>query len=312
MRITTPRSFTVARALVLTAAWLLVWSPLAKAWGLDGHRVVGEIAWLKLEAGTKERVREFLPQGRYHTLSEASVWADSHARSRKQYDWVEPLHYIVVDPSAAHVVVDSINCPEGNCVIEAINRFARVLEDPAEGRDAKIEALRLLAHFVGDVHQPLHVSFADGCGGCTVQLQTPGGKMTLHELWDTGVLEQDLIRRYEPETELSDEEMMHQDVTPRWRLLARELVKETIDPDDMSAPRTVIVESLQLDGRAWAEESLQLSRSPLFRVSGSISDGYLDEAIPIVEARLRQAGFRLAAILNEAFSGRRTFSKGTP
>ena len=294
-------------------AWLFGANTPAGAWGGDGHRIVGEIAWLRLDEPTKERVREFMPQGRYHTLSEASVWADSHARSRKQYDWVEPLHYIVVDPKAAHVVVDSINCPKGNCVVEAINRFARVLEDPAEGRDAKIEALRLLAHFVGDVHQPLHVSFADGCGGCTVQLQTPGGKMTLHELWDTGVLEQDLLRRYEQETELSDEEMMRQDVTPRWRLLARELVKETLDPDHMSPSRPAIVDSVEtLDSRVWAEESFQLTRSPLFRVSDSIPDTYVDEAIPIVEARLRQAGFRLAAILSEAFSGRRTFSKGTP
>ncbi|HET9233950.1 MAG TPA: S1/P1 nuclease, partial [Candidatus Eisenbacteria bacterium] len=200
-----------------------------------------------------------------------------------------------------------------NCVTEAITRFARVLEDPAAGRDAKIEAVRLLTHFVGDVHQPLHVSFADSCGGCTVRLQTPGGKMSLHELWDTGILEQDLIRRYEAETELSDEEMMHQDVTPRWRLLARELVKETLDPDNMTSSRTATVDSVRsLNPRVWAEESFQLTRSPLFRVSGTISDAYVDEAIPIVEARLRQAGFRLAAILNEAFSGRRTFSKGTP
>ena len=303
----------ITRALVLTAAWLLLSSTLAGAWGLDGHRVIGEIAWLKLDAETKDRVREFLPQGRYHTLSEASVWADRHARGRKQYEWVEPLHYIDVDPNAAHVVVDSINCPKGNCVTEAIGRFARVLEDPATGRDAKIEALRLLAHFVGDVHQPLHVSFADSCGGCTVRLQTPGGRMSLHELWDTGLLEQDLIRRYEGETELSDEEMMRQDVTPRWRLLARELVKETLDPDDRTAPRTAAFDSVEtLNPRAWAEESFQLTRSTLFRVSDTISDAYVDEAIPIVEARLRQAGFRLAAVLQEAFSGRGTFSKGTP
>ena len=280
---------------------------------MDGHRVIGEVAWLKLEAETKDRVREFLPQGRYHTLSEASVWADRHARGRKQYDWVEPLHYIDVDPNAAHVVIDSINCPEGNCVVLAITRFARVLEDPAEGRDAKIEALRLLAHFVGDVHQPLHVSSADSCGGCSVRLQTPGGRMSLHEVWDTGILEQDLIRRYEAKPELSDEAMMREDTTPRWRLLARELVKETLDPDEVAASRTATVDSVQaLDPRAWAEESFQLTRSPLFRVSDSISDAYVDEAVPIVEARLRQAGFRLAAILNEIFSGRRTFSKGTP
>jgi len=280
---------------------LVLWPASAGAWGLDGHRVIGEIAWLSLDPATRDKVKELLPQGRYQTLSEASVWADREARSKKAYKWLDPLHYVDLDPKATQVVLDSINCPKGNCVIEAIPRFARVLEDSSATRNARIEALRLLSHFVGDVHQPLHVAYPDTCGGCTVRVQTPGGWMSLHEFWDSGLLAEDLKRRYENEdaSEQSDEEMMKTDVTPHWRLLAQELVKGT----------TV---SADLNPRIWAAESLHFSQSPLFHVSGEISEEYVDQAIPLMEARLRQAGLRLAAVLNAVFSDQRLFSKGTP
>jgi hypothetical protein len=306
---------------VATLLTLAIWPSVAGAWGMDGHRVIGEIAWLSLDPATRDKVKELLPQGRYHTLSEASVWADREARGKKAYAWVEPLHYIDLDPNATEVVVDSVNCPKGNCVIEAIPRFARVLEDSNASRDARIEALRLLAHFVGDVHQPLHVAFADSCGGCTVRVQTPGGRMSLHELWDVELLKEDLKRRYENEDapEQSDEDIMAKDVTPHWRLLARELVGTATKRSDRIEwkngvstdwnPETIAPD---IDVRTWAAESLRLSQTFLFHVSGDVSDAYVDQAIPVMEARLRNAGLRLAAVLEAVFSGQRLFSKGTP
>ena len=296
-----------------------LWPASAGAWGLDGHRVIGEIAWLSLDPATRDKVKELLPQGRYQTLSEASVWADAYARGKKAYGWLDPLHYVDLDPKATEVFLDSLNCPKGNCVVQAIPRFARVLEDSTATRDARIEALRLLAHFVGDIHQPLHVAFADTCGGCTVRLQTPGGRMSLHELWDAELLKEDLRRRYESENapEQSDEELMKNDVTPHWRLLARELVVAK-RPDVIETKNGIATDwnteapPPDLDVRTWAAESLHLSQSSLFHVSGDISEAYVDQAIPVMETRLREAGIRLAAVLQEVFSDQRLFSKGTP
>jgi S1/P1 nuclease len=298
---------------------LVLWSAPAGAWGADGHRVIGEIAWLKLQPDTREKVKALLPQGRYQTLSEASVWADREARGKKAYAWVLPLHYVDLDPKATQVVLDSVNCPNGNCVIEAVLRFARVLEDSSATRDARIEALRLLAHFIGDVHQPLHVSFADTCGGCTVRVMTPGGRMSLHELWDVELLKEDLKRRYENEDapEQSDEEIMKNDVAPHWRLLARELmvvktpdVVETKNGIDSDWNTEAIPPDI--DVRRWAAESLRLSQSSLLHVTGEVTDEYVDQAIPVMEKRLREAGLRLAAVLEAVFSDQRLFSKGTP
>jgi hypothetical protein len=167
----------------------------------------------------------------------------------------------------------------------------------------------------------LHVAFADSCGGCTVHLQTPGGRMTLHELWDVELLKEDLRRRYDnPDTpEQGDEESMTKDVTPHWRLLARELMRvETKKIDNIETKNGVSTDGNSeaippdIDVRKWAAESLRLSQSPLFHVTGDISDDYVDQAIPVMETRLRESGLRLAAVLEEVFSDQRLFSKGAP
>ena len=44
-------------------------------------------------------------------------------------------------------------------------------------------------HLVGDLHQPLHVGFLDDVGGTKTKITFEGKAQTLHELWDTGILE---------------------------------------------------------------------------------------------------------------------------
>ena len=53
------------------------------------------------------------------------------------------------------------DCPDGNCVIAAIEPQRAILADrtPSAG-EARRDALKFLVHFVGDVHQPLHASNA--------------------------------------------------------------------------------------------------------------------------------------------------------
>ncbi len=96
-----------------------------------------------------------LPSGDYGTLYLTATWPDRDARSNPRYAWVDPLHYIYVDIGAARVEVNDANCERGDCVISAIERFSRQLRDPEAPEWKRINALRLVAHFVGDMHQPL-------------------------------------------------------------------------------------------------------------------------------------------------------------
>jgi hypothetical protein len=59
--------------------------------------------------------------------------------------------------------------------------------------DQRAEALRFLVHFVGDVHQPLHVGFLSNLGGNTLRGSFFGAVDNLHHIWDFGILQQRLL-----------------------------------------------------------------------------------------------------------------------
>ena len=47
-----------------------------------------------------------------------------------------------------------------------------------------LEALKYLGHWVGDVHQPLHVSFEDDRGGNEIGVSGGVCSHNLHAVWD--------------------------------------------------------------------------------------------------------------------------------
>jgi hypothetical protein len=243
--------------------------------------VTGEIAWRLAAPETKDALRTLLPQGRGGTLAEAAAWADTDARRDPRYAWLDPLHYVNVNPNAKRVDVRR-DCA---CVVGAIERERDRLADPARSRAERLEALRLFAHFVGDVHQPLHVAHADGRGGTTVDVVFEGRETTLHRVWDGDLLRERLRERGRRRG-------------PRWRAFAQALADRT-PPAERTAWRK------SRDPRVWADESLVLAREPMFAVreNARLGDGYVRESMPIVEQRLAQAGVRLAAELDAIFAG---------
>jgi hypothetical protein len=260
-----------AAALCLLA--LLAPARPAAAWGPNGHRVVGEIAWRSLRPETKRAVRSLLPPGRYDTLAEAATWADTYARERDGYAWLAPLHFVDAPPDAPRVEAGR-GC---RCVTGAILEFAEVLGDPARPHGERVDALRLVAHFVGDVHQPLHVSHPDGSGGATVRVLLGGERTQLHAAWDSGFLRQHLTR-----------------AGLRWRPYA-------IGLEQAIAPAARRQWAAARDPRVWADESLALARRYAFEVrSGSrLGPDAAAAALAVIERRLQQAGVRLAALLDE-------------
>jgi hypothetical protein len=259
------------RVAILLLALLLPGS--AFAWGPNGHRVIGEIAWRSLRPETKRAVRALLPRGRYDTLAEAATWADTYARERDGYEWLTPLHFVDVPPDARRVEAGR-GC---RCVTGAILESADALGDPTRSREERIDALRLVAHFVGDVHQPLHVSHPDGSGGATVRVSLDGERSQLHAVWDSGFLRHHLRR-----------------ARLRWRPYAIGL-EQALAADarrEWAAAR---------DPRTWAGESLALARRHAFPVRSGTSLGPDDvrTAMAVIDVRLQQAGVRLAALLEE-------------
>src|SRR5215475_10391323 len=125
----------------------------------------------------------------------------------------------------------------------------------------------------GDLHLPLHVGFLDDLGGTKTKVTFEGKTQTLHELWDTGMLE----------TEKGTARAM------------AKLLDEGLGTDDQTAWQA----GTPTD---WANESLSLTIKYVYPLpeSHEISEGYVKRAMPILHKRLVQAGVRLAWLLNDA------------
>jgi hypothetical protein len=141
-------------------------------WGAEGHRAIAALAQDLINAETRAKVQALLSQSGEHDLASASTWADDirpNARSdRPRPQDADAFNSRFPDNASWHFV----NLPLGtssfaeaerfitgqNNVIDAIGRCIAVLETspPAAEDISRPDALRLLVHFVGDIHQPLH------------------------------------------------------------------------------------------------------------------------------------------------------------
>jgi len=96
---------------------------------------------------------------------------------------------------------------------------------------AKLVSLKFLGHWVGDIHQPLHVSFADDRGGNFIRESGPCVN-SLHTVWDSCIIGKKLGT--DPQT------------------VARDFL-EAIHESDKTAWVAIPVEG-------WANESFQVTR----------------------------------------------------
>lgn len=143
------------------------------SWGGDGHRTVGAIADLLLEQHptTRDRVKQILGD---NSLSDVSVWADCakgftycHAKPTPEENAYvsrnsdhHTYHYTDVPIQEKKYVAGTAGT-KADDVVQVIGYAIKVLrgQAPSNGPAAlsEREALWVLVHLVGDVHQPLHV-----------------------------------------------------------------------------------------------------------------------------------------------------------
>src|SRR5215472_15935165 len=252
---------------IVTFAVLLTVPSSAFAWGTKGHQIVALIAEAHLNTSTRDKIKVILPKN--DTLAKASLWPDE---VRKALPQMNPLHYVDVTTGATAYDRDR-DCPQRNCIVEAVTWYLNVLKSNDSPLAEKQLALDYLVHLVGDLHLPLHIGFLDDVGGTKTKVTLQGKAQTLHELWDTGMLE----------TEKGTARAM------------AKLLDEECDPNDRIAWQA----GTPTD---WANESLSLTIEYVYPLpeSHEISDDYVKRALPILHRRLVQAGVRLAWLLNTA------------
>lgn len=237
----------------------------ALSWFDKGHRITGLIAQANLTADARKEIEKILPG--YMTLADAAIWPDHEGRSLRDFD---PLHYVSI-PENASGYDQARDCPERNCMVEALKWFSAVVADKNAPIVTRRLALYYVAHLVGDMHQPLHAGRAKDSGGIAIRVSYKGATTNLHFFWDTNLVDMETG---------TDEEIAK-------RLTANLTAEERF--------------KWQAGGPTqWTNESLMLVRSQAYDTGPSVelSDDYVEKARAIVRTRLAQAGIRLAGLLN--------------
>jgi hypothetical protein len=237
----------------------------ALAWGPVGHRTVGEIAEHHLTRRARAEVSRLIAP---LTLADVSTWADE-IRYLPEWKLADPWHYISIDDG--ETLQTTARNPKGD-VLEAMERMERTLRDRAATPRERAEALKFLVHFIGDVHQPLHVGRRDDAGGNKVEVTFNGRPIDLHWVWDALII--------------NDQGYSYSE-------LARALDHPT--PQQVRAWQA----STFAD---WIGES-QALRPLVYRLPENKKINYLYayERWPAIQQRLLQAGVRLAGRLNAIF-----------
>jgi hypothetical protein len=262
---------------ILLAALLAV--PSAQAWGPLGHSIVAALAQKHLSPAAEAEVERLLAADHTTRLADIASWPDE-IQDNPALDalWkrTRKLHYINFRGGPSCDYVPPRDCRDGECVVGGLAHYVKILGDKSQPDAARLQALKFVVHFVGDVHQPLHAGYRDDLGGNKYQVQFEGEGSNLHRVWDSGMLK----------TRGMD-----------WQAYARKLDAQV--PVALPQP----IAPLNDPYAQWAEESCRITAEPDFYPHGhKIGRAYVDAELPVAESRLRIAGRRLAEVLNLALA----------
>ena len=262
--------------IVLLASFI---STQLSAWGPKGHAIVADIAASRLTPIAKQKLQSLLGPD---SLASIASWADSVRKEHDEsYDW----HFVDI-PKDAPGFSDERDCfrPQDkhkdaltdhhNCVVDRIEIFQKILGDEKASRADRLEALKWLVHFVGDLHQPLH-AIDEARGGNDIKLAVFGSPKcgdydcNLHWAWDTLLLEH---------TGYSEEEYVGRLNT----LIAQKHLENQAGGTPVD----------------WANESHLQARQIMEAKPAAVDDAYYQANIELVNQKLALAGLRLATLLN--------------
>ncbi|XP_020270070.1 endonuclease 4-like isoform X1 [Asparagus officinalis] len=177
--------------------------PGVVSWGKDGHFAVCKIAEGLLTDEAMLAVKMLLPESANGDFASLCSWADE-IRHWYHWRWTSPLHYLdTPDFKCNYYYCRDCHDSYGKrdrCVSGAIYNYSTQLEayqrPESEEKYNLTEALLFLSHFIGDIHQPLHVGFTGDEGGNTIIVHWYRRKSNLHHIWDNMIIETALKKFY--------------------------------------------------------------------------------------------------------------------
>ncbi len=235
-------------------------------WGRTGHRATGDVAASHLTKKAKRQIKKLL-SGK--SLALISTYGDE-IRSDNRYREYGPWHYVNFPFNSSY---EKHPKSEKGDLVQAIYKCITVLEDDTATREDKVFHLKLLVHFIGDLHQPLHVGKADDRGGNRFQVRWFDEGTNLHTVWDTKMIE--------------SYNMSYSEIAANSRALSKAQLQQ-------------LTQGSVID---WMNESRALCEDIYAntKVGEDLGYAYMYKYVGTVRFQIQKGGIRLAKILNDIF-----------
>jgi len=245
----------------------------AIAWGLLGHRIVGEIAESYLTSDAKKEVIRILGT---ESIAMASNWSD-FIKSDSTFDYLSPWHYLNLKGGLTYTEVQTFLKTDTSVnAYTRMNFLARQLKNKQLTKEMKAFYLKLLIHIVGDIHQPLHVGRPDDQGGNRIKVLWFNSPSNMHQVWDSRLID--------------FQQLSYTEYT--------QAINHTTKAQRMLWQKQPISE--------WMWESYQIAEKIYSDVlpDEKLGYNYNFKYIQILERQLLKGGVHLAGLLNEIFKVR--------
>lgn len=175
------------KRLLLVLLVLVICQPAFAWWGTNGHRIIGQISESYLNSKARKAIKDLLGD---ESIAMASNYGD-FIKSDSTYDHIYSWHYInqkggmTREEMQARLLTDTV--PN---LYNRIDFLIKELKNRDLAKDKKVFYLKLLIHFVGDLHQPLHVGGRpDDLGGNRVKVLWFSDATNIHSVWDDKLVE---------------------------------------------------------------------------------------------------------------------------
>ena len=203
-------------------------------------------------------------------------------KSDSKYLKFGPWHYVNLPKGETKYSNENAN-PEGDLLM-AIKKCVVVLKDKNATRENKEFYLKMLVHFIGDLHQPLHTGRGEDRGGNDIQVRWFGEGSNLQRVWDSDIIDSNNMSYSE----------MAQNTKGLSELRKKQITSVSFE-DWMYEPKA-LSEKVYASAKVWEK----------------LGYGYMYDWFPVLREQLQKGGLRLASVLNEIYKLReKKTAKGT-
>lgn len=241
----------------------------ALPWGQKGHDTVAYIAECHLTPEAKAAAEELL-DGK--SIVYYANWMDN-ASHTPEYAYTKTWHYKNID--ADETFAEAKLNDKGD-IVTALNEQIVVLGDTTKSKEERALALKMVVHFLGDMHQPMHLGRLSDLGGNRHEVRYFKNPTNLHTVWDSRLVES----------------------AHKWSYTEWQQQIDRATPEEEAAILSLTTPA------EWAEQTYGICREVYEKtpVDTNIEYTYIADWTPVIEQQFLRGGLRLAKVLNDVLA----------